>query len=222
VRRFFKFWCECARFAARGCIPFANDWQWTFGNPAVSALGPTVVLGFAAMGLDTTADHPILGPFLIALGAFVISWLVIFLVRLVRAPVELDRQKLDRADLEHLLFGRFLGSTFLYGAEITLCKDYKGKFAIEQLRDFDPVSVRAPGSSVAHIRLQFFHLRTDRQYLFRLRDANKETKSVSDIYKAQEILLNEKSCFGLMLTTDENFPLDDDSLVRVTVEAWTR
>lgn len=222
MRRFFRFWRECARFAARGCTPFANDWQWTVGNPAITAIGPTIIAVLAAIGLNTTADYPILGPFLIALGAFSISWLLVFLVRLARAPVELDRQKIEPKDLEHLLRGRFLGSTFMYGAEITLCKDYKGKFEIGQLSEFDAVSVHAPRKSLAHIRFQFFHPRDGGKYLFRYRDGDNKTTSVSNIYETQKILLDGKSCFDLTLALDENFPLDDNSLVRVTVEAWNR
>jgi hypothetical protein len=110
----------------------------------------------------------------------------------------------------------------MYGAEITLCKDYKGKFEIEQLREFDVVSVRAPRKSLAHIRFQFFHPREGGKYLFRYRDGDNKTTSVSNIYETHKILLDGKSCFGLKLTTDEDFPLDDNSLVRVTVEAWSQ
>jgi hypothetical protein len=222
VRRFFNYWWNCFKFAARGCTPFANAWQWSLGNPAIALVLPAILTGLAARGLKTTAQHPVLGPLLFALGAFAVCWVLLFLFRLVLAPVELDRQKLDRKDVEHLLFGRFLGSTFMYGAEITLCKDYKGKFEIEQLRDFDTVSVRAPSKSLAHIKLQFFHSREGGKYLFRYRDGDNKTTSVSDIYETQIIGLDEKSCFGLKLITDENFPLDDNSLVRVTVKSWTR
>jgi hypothetical protein len=221
MQGFFKFWWGCARYAARGCTPFANDWQWTFGNPAITAIAPTIIAGLAARGLNTTTDYPILGPFLIALGAFAVCWILLFLVRLVAAPVELDRQKIDPRDLAHLLSGAFLGSTFIYESKIVLCKDYKGKFEIEQLKEFDAISVRAPRKSLAHIRLQFFHPREGGKYLFRYRDGDNKTTSVSNIYETQKIVLDRKSCFGLMLTMDENLPLNDNSLVRVSVEAWT-
>ena len=104
-------------------------------------LSPKVLL--AAAGVNTTAEYPILAPFLITIGAFAVTWTLTFLVRLARAPVELDRQKLDPKDLEHLLFGFFLARTFTYRSEIVLCKDYKGKFEIEQLREFDTIRVQA-------------------------------------------------------------------------------
>ena len=60
------------RAGARGASPFANDWQWVVGNPTIAALMPAILVGVAAVfGQDyALAEHPILGPFIIAAGAY--------------------------------------------------------------------------------------------------------------------------------------------------------
>jgi hypothetical protein len=92
MRRFFSFWWVCIKDAARGSADFANDWQWLFGFPVV--LG--VISGASADKMN--AAHPIAFGFLTALGAFVVTWLVSFFVRLLNAPVRLYNAEKDRAD----------------------------------------------------------------------------------------------------------------------------
>jgi len=136
----------------------------------------------------------------------------------------IELEKIDRTDLEHMLHGRFLGRTFIYGAEIVLCKDYKGPIEIGRLKNgsFDTIAVSAPKNSVAGIRISFFHRRNADQYLFEYRDGDNRVITISNIYEDQEIFLDGQSCFGLRLTTSEDFSLDENSLVRVTVATWTK
>jgi hypothetical protein len=86
----------CARKAFWGNTAFANDWQWVFGVPLVSGL-----LGYFASRKGTSelsTGYPILDGVLTALGAFVVTWCVAFLVRLFDAPAVLFQQQKDRAD----------------------------------------------------------------------------------------------------------------------------
>jgi len=136
----------------------------------------------------------------------------------------IELEKIDRLDLERMLHGRFFNSTFIYGAEIVPCKDYKGPIEIGRLKSgsFDPVPVNAPKHSVAGIRITFFHRRNADQYLFEYRDGCNKVIAISNIYEEQQIFLDGQSCFGLRLTTSEDFALDENSLVRVTVATWTK
>jgi uncharacterized protein YoxC len=107
MRRFFSFWWLCTRTAAGGNSTFANDWQWVFGNPAVSAFGTLAIatLGglapsfVARLGItEMTTGISTLDSFLGALAAFAITWFAAFAFRLIYAPVTLFHQQKDRAD----------------------------------------------------------------------------------------------------------------------------
>ena len=136
----------------------------------------------------------------------------------------IELEKIDRTDLEHMLGGRFVDRhTFMYGGDITLCKDYKGPVQIGRLKiGFDKVPVRAPKNSIAGIRIKFFHRRSENQYLFEYRDGHNSVVSITNPYDAQQIYLDEQSCFGLRLTLAEDYELEENFLVRVSVETWTK
>jgi hypothetical protein len=140
-----------------------------------------------------------------------------------RAQV-VELEKIDRTDLEHMLHGRFLGRSFMYGAEIVLCKDYKGPIEIGRLKNgsFDTIAVCAPKHSVAGIRINFNKGRNAGQCLFEYRDGDNRVVAINNIYEDQQIFLDEQSCFGLRLVTSEDLSLDEHSLVRVTVATWTK
>jgi hypothetical protein len=95
MRRFFQFWWYCCRIAFKGNSSFANSWQWMFGTPVVLAVGAY----FAARGGVTqlTTGYPALDAFVVALAGFVITWLVAFFVRMLRAPVDLLDTQIERA-----------------------------------------------------------------------------------------------------------------------------
>jgi hypothetical protein len=136
----------------------------------------------------------------------------------------IELEKIDRTDLEHMLGGRFIDRhTFMYGGEINLCKDYKGPVQIEHLKiGFDTVPVRAPKNSVAGIMVRLNHRRGANQYIFEYRDGNGNVTSITDPYEVQHIYLDAQSCFGLRLTLSEDFELDENSLVRVSVQTWAK
>jgi hypothetical protein len=97
MRRFFSFWWLCLRTAFRGNSAFANDWQWLFGIPACSAL--YVLAAGKRDAPDLTTGYPIADAFLAALGAFAVTWLIAFAVRLANSPASLYYEEKRRADL---------------------------------------------------------------------------------------------------------------------------
>jgi hypothetical protein len=159
MRRFFCYWYGCLKTAVSDNTAFANDWQWLFGVPILAALlwiaNRWFGEGTLSIGTDTV------GTFIAAFVAFVITWLCALSARLLNAPVKLDREKtarisqlekVDAGDLEYLLHGFYFDDTFVYKSEITLCKEYKGRLEISQLRDnLTDIRVRAPKNSLARI-----------------------------------------------------------------------
>jgi hypothetical protein len=109
MRQYFSFWRLCARTAAAGGnSSFANDWQWIFGNPVVTAFGSLVIAGLGGLfptiakrlGVTdmSTTGSPAFDSFIGALAAFAVTWLVIFSVRLAKAPSALYYAEKKRAD----------------------------------------------------------------------------------------------------------------------------
>jgi hypothetical protein len=107
MRRFFSFWWLCLRTAFWGNAAFANDWQWVFGNPVVSTFAGVVVAAVGAVAptiakrlgaTEMTTGMPAVDSFLGALAAFILTWLVAYLVRLLNAPVVLFHDQKARAD----------------------------------------------------------------------------------------------------------------------------
>jgi hypothetical protein len=96
MRRFFSFWWLCARKAFWGNTAFANDWQWLFRIPTLSGFAGFLASNRGATDLST--GLPILDGFLAALGAFAVTWTVVFLVRLFETPVALFHEQKERAD----------------------------------------------------------------------------------------------------------------------------
>lgn len=122
MRHFFSFWWKCARIAARGSAPFANDWQWVFGNPTIAAIPPTIIAGIAANfgWLNVDADHPVLGPFAIAAGAFWVTWWVALAGRILKVAPDLYYAEQKRAaDLVHRLSPKI---SIKYDETIPPCK----------------------------------------------------------------------------------------------------
>jgi hypothetical protein len=83
MRRFFVFWCDCARIAARG----GSSWQWLVGIPIVAAVA-------SYLAAKWTADVTVFGNVITdglaaAFATLIITWAARFLVRLTNAPVTL-------------------------------------------------------------------------------------------------------------------------------------
>jgi hypothetical protein len=100
MQRFFSFWWLCARKAAKGNSAFANDWQWLLGYPAVAAGLWVLGLFYAEFSgaMQVTLATGAVGALAAAFIAFVITWVVAFVVRLFYEPVSLFHQQKERAD----------------------------------------------------------------------------------------------------------------------------
>jgi hypothetical protein len=136
----------------------------------------------------------------------------------------MELEKISCTDLQRMLNGMFLENTFIIGGEINLCKQYKGKFALDQLcLDFDRVDARAPGDSVAKIG---FRLNAHREWSGKIyvmvRDGHGKIARVDNIYKAMPILLGPNAEFFVKLARDEGVEFEDSTELWVTIEAWTK
>src|SRR5690349_19234505 len=100
MRDFASFWWTCMRTGARGSVPFANDWQWSIGNPTIAAITPTAIAVLTAIfGPNyVSAEHPILGPLAVALAAFVVTWLLAAIIGALRSAPRLYYLEKKRAD----------------------------------------------------------------------------------------------------------------------------
>jgi hypothetical protein len=85
MRQFFSFWWPCVKYAARGSAAFANDWQWLFGIPIVAGIIRYISVSHGKQGLST--ESPIADGVIFAAGAFLVTWLIGFVIRLLHAPV---------------------------------------------------------------------------------------------------------------------------------------
>lgn len=133
-------------------------------------------------------------------------------------------ERVGRADLERMLNGKFLGSTFVLGGEVNLCKQYKGKFALDQLcLDFDRVDVRAPGDSIATIG---FQINARRDWSGKIdvmvRDGLGTIARVDNIYEAVPVMLGANGEFFVKLLREEGVAFEDGTALWVTVKAWTK
>lgn len=133
-------------------------------------------------------------------------------------------EKVGRADLERMLNGKFLGNTFILGGEINLCKQYKGKFALEQLcLDFDRVDTRAPSDSLATIG---FRLNARREWSGKIcvmvRDGRGTIARVDNIYEPMRIVLGPNGEFFVKLLRGEGVDFEEGTALWATISAWTK
>ena len=79
-----SFWWKCVKLAHSESVEFANDWQWLFGVPIGAALLAWWANRYGYS--DVSTGKPIVDGILAGAGAFAITYLVIFIPRLIRAP----------------------------------------------------------------------------------------------------------------------------------------
>jgi len=160
----------------------------------------------------------------------VLVWLIESAYRAAQRQAELIEElgKVDRDDLCRMLGGAYWGDTFYCNvgtkAEITLCKQFKGKFEIEQLKDvYTKIPVQAPKHSWARIRLDLSNRdQLNAKYRFDILDQDGNPKHIENIYEDLSIFLDDKSCFSLKLAYDENYKIEDTAELRVTLSSWRK
>jgi hypothetical protein len=102
--RFFRFWWLCAREAFPGNASVANDWQWVIANPWWQSIGASVGGAFGAFFASHWGEAPMISPetpigiFLGGLFGFVVTWIIAFTLRFIKAPAVLYYREKDRAD----------------------------------------------------------------------------------------------------------------------------
>jgi hypothetical protein len=134
----------------------------------------------------------------------------------------LELEKISRRDIERLAGGRFLQNTFICGGEVNICKRYRGKFEIDQLKDFDIVTARAPGNSWAEIRFSFNAPRgSGGKYAIYIRDGLGSVRAVESIYESQSVLLDQNAQFAIKVAYEE-LPMDDHTDLYVDLRSWTK
>jgi hypothetical protein len=100
----FNFWWTCIKLAALGNSASANDWQWVFANPIWQSIGGMVGAGLGAFASRYWRGAPMMSPdtpigiFLGGLFGFAFTWLILFIMRLIREPAKLYHEQKDRAD----------------------------------------------------------------------------------------------------------------------------
>jgi hypothetical protein len=191
--------------------------QWRIHQAVVSVIA--VVGGFAFK--DWFSAHPSVN-----IPLYLVAWLLAYTFVVTPALLWHQLQKIDDKDLEHLLYGFFVGNTFFYKAEITqLCKKYEGKSEIERLKNnLTEITVHAPRKSFASIKFEFMNSRqntNNKCYFYFLNQKNKLTL-IDDIYKDQKIFLDENSCFSFKLDYDDNYIINDEASLWITIDSWTK
>lgn len=220
-----KFYSRCVRHAARGSISRANSAATLVGGAILGTLCPL-------LGLEVSANG-VLGALVFALACFGAAWIAVFLYQFLMAPVAMDKdlrhrladlEKLDRCDLQHLLGGCFFDDTFMYGAEVTLCKNYDGEFALRQIIDgYDTISVRAPKNSWAEIRFRFLNgHQGNSDYAFYYVDGNGQNLRIENIYDSVRVYLGRQSRFKLKLICGETYRIHPSASLQVSVVSWTK
>jgi hypothetical protein len=105
MRQFFALRWMRVRQAFRGDSAFAHDWQWAFGNPLTSLLGPGVLAFVVGMAAWITGSG-VLDAFLVAATTFVTTWLVAFVVRLISLTSEVYHFEEEQAGRPENVDGR--------------------------------------------------------------------------------------------------------------------
>jgi hypothetical protein len=129
--QFFCFWRKCAGMAAHGNAPFANDWQWLIGYPAVAAF--LWLVGFFYGVFSGWATGAIAGLVVAAL-AFLITWGAVFVSRLLNAPVLLIRSEQERASAAEAE----LTERLAHKISVSLVHDHDGVRIVQTLVDLPP------------------------------------------------------------------------------------
>lgn len=88
-----RFYAACVAWAAKGTLEKANAWFWLIGIPLFAAAGY-----YFGLGPLTIPDHPS-GLIVLMVIAVALTWLVIFLIRLLVSPGKLfgDAEETTRA-----------------------------------------------------------------------------------------------------------------------------
>lgn len=192
---------------------FGADWAQRMSGPASVPL--------MLSGLVIPNRYVAIGTMLLGIGCGVFAS---YRVWAKERSCVIDLGRISHPDLERMLNGKFLGNTFILGGEINVCKQYKGKFTLDQLCvDFDRIDVCAPGNSIATIE---FRLNTRREWSrkisFLVRDGCGTIARVDNIYEPLRILLGQRGEFSVKLLRGEGVNFEDSMQLWVAIRDWTK
>ncbi len=159
---------------------------------------------------------------LLLLSLLCLIWTAYSIWRVERLRV-IQLEKVDRRDLQRMLGGMFLNEReFLYRGEINLCADYRGKFAIESLRDnFALIQTRAPHDATAIIKLQFMNSRQlCREITFYVQDGEGQTRCIDDIYQLLYVRLDKNGAFRLKVVYSAAYEIDEHASLLVDLQGF--
>ena len=172
---------------------------------------------------------------LIAAAAPILVYPIVYWFKLSRIPPRLRARAekryrralavtVDRYDLQLILGGMFIDDTYLYPVGFVLVKQFSVKFELESLMNgFQMIQVRAPRRSWVTLNCQFLNRRQEsNKYAFYFRDGDGDEHKIEDIYEHQTVLLDDFAMFGLKLTIDPSYELDETASLLITVQAWTK
>lgn len=134
-----------------------------------------------------------------------------------------ELKKIDRWDVENLLFGHFLGNDFIYSGDgIRPCKFFDSKFEIEKLRNiFTEISVPAPKNSKARIRLQYMNGREPTsRIIFYILGPDGESIEIENIYQEVNVWLNDQAKFSLKISYGDDYSMHENASLRITATGW--
>lgn len=165
------------------------------------------------------------------------TWLLIGLVLLVVWVIEssfrvlnrmrlrnIELSKIDSADLERMLNGRFCFGRFVFGNDGHHSGRFTGTVELGELRDkFIEMKVPAPKRSIAHIRLSFMTIRSEQgiiRFFFRDHDGNPQL--IENIYDEVDVPVNDQGKFALQFVCDPGYNLYENASLDVWAKGWTK
>ena len=101
IRHTGRFYGRCARWAVKGTLETANAWFWILGVPVVAGAGYVL-----KTGPKTVPDH--FPQFLLFMLATVgVSWIILFLIRFIRAPAHFDNEAHEKIEHQRVELAAF-------------------------------------------------------------------------------------------------------------------
>lgn len=144
------FWKTCVCLAAKGASPFANDWQWFFGYPVYTYItGTTLFAAIVGNRTGMITGHPGWDTLIAGIAAFVLTWLVAFIGRVVTVAAT----KFNEAEAKSAALGAALSDAELRTAHTKAIED-QTKALREQIAATGATSKAAEGSRIRLTKTQ--------------------------------------------------------------------
>jgi len=136
----------------------------------------------------------------------------------------IELSKIDSADLERMLGGRFCFHRFIFDNDGYLSGRFTGSMKLVELQDkFMEMKVQAPKQSIAHIRLSFMNKRSEQGIIrFFFRDKNGNPQLIENIYDEINVPVNDQGKFALQFICSHGYKLYENASLDVWAKGWTK